>query len=540
MMTGCASWFFGNETEERALAMDEDIRTRIENNRENFRESRPFMASKAWLGGDMVFEPVRHDRLENEHVKFAMNGVTLPEIAVKLSELTNLTVKMNSDLSEKPRTGGDGSSSNNKEKQQQNSESSTDATGQTVQVSSGNPLSPLALFGQGGSGMQKREYNPVGNPLETETNVSVDGSVRTALDLVSSKFGISWRYDEVSNTIEFFRVETRSFQVFFPGGSTQEVTVGKSSGEDQVIEQETEFQNSGGNWEEIESGINSILSPYGRATVLQSTGSVVVSDTPQNLRFVGEYVEKINEVFGRQVYLEFRVVRVSMRDNNEFQATWAGIIENIQGGESQLTLDSAGNLLSSAANQFNIIRTNNGASLALDLLATKANLSEVTTHSVTTLSNQPAPIRVVTDTSYISGVNQESGYSNSETIISQVETSSVDTGFSVTLTPRVQNAERLQLQIAMEISNLLELKSFDDTLIQTPTLDRRALVQRAWLNTGQTLVMSGFMSDRESENLSGSGDAGFWGLGGGRQNNKDQQVLMVLITPYIQSGAYSG
>ena len=159
---------------------------------------------------------------------------------------------------------------------------------------------------------------------------------------------------------------------------------------------------------------------------------------------------------------------------------------------------------------------------------------------MTTLSNQPAPIRVVTDTGYISGINQEAGTSGRDAIISQVETSTVDTGFAVTLLPRVQNAERLQLQIAMEISNLLELKSFDNTIIQTPTLDRRALVQRAWLNSGQTLVMSGFMTDRERLNLTGSGNAGFWGLGGGRNRNQDQQVLMVLITPYIQSGAHSG
>jgi len=489
------------------------------------------MATQAWVGGSMVYDPVRHERLESETIKFAMNGVTLPEIIVRLSELTDLNIKLNSDLGEKPK---------NRDSESDSKPTSTDSTGKSVQLAASSPLSPLSLMGASAPQNTRKNTDIIGNPLTVETSISVQGPVRQALDLVASKFGISWRFSEAENTIEFFRVETRSFQVFFPGGTTQDVTVGKSEGEDSVIEQETQYENSGGNWDEIKAGIESILSPYGRANILQSTGSVVVSDTPQNLRFIGEYVEKINEIYGRQVYLEFRVVSVTMRDNNQFQATWSNILQTIRGGKTQIGLESNGTVLSELGNQLNIIQTNNGANLALELLATKANLAEVTTHSVTTLSNQPAPIRVVTDTGYISGINQEAGTSGQEAIISEVETSTIDTGFSVTLLPRVQNAERLQLQIAMEISNLLELKSFDDTVIQTPTLDRRALVQRAWLNSGHTLVMSGFMSDRERLNLTGSGNAGFWGLGGGRSSDKDQQVLMVLITPYIQSGAYSG
>src|SRR5690554_2916461 len=123
LLTGCASWFFEGDTEERITDRGSEVRSTLETTRETMGNGRPFMATRAWVGGSMVYEPTRYDRLENERVRFSMNRVTLPEIAVRLSELTDLTVKLNSDLNERARDDS-GSRSNAA------SGTSTDSTGE--------------------------------------------------------------------------------------------------------------------------------------------------------------------------------------------------------------------------------------------------------------------------------------------------------------------------------------------------------------------------------------------------------------------------
>ncbi|EKB9389720.1 TPA: hypothetical protein L4G80_006436, partial [Pseudomonas aeruginosa] len=53
------------------------------------------------------------------------------------------------------------------------------------------------------------------------------------------------------------------------------------------------------------------------------------------------------------------------------------------------------------------------------------------------------------------------------------------------------------------------------------------------LRSGETLVLSGFDQTTEDTNKVGTGDAGFFGLGGGLTRNTKREVIVVLITPVV-------
>jgi len=305
-----------------------------------------------------------------------------------------------------------------------------------------------------------------------------------------------------------------------------------------VISQTSKFTFDGGTWDEVSSGVDALLSPWGNATIIKSTGNVIVKDTPRALEDIEDYVRDVNDIYGRQVYLEIRTASVKMEDANNFNLTWNNILNAVNGGEFQIGGQSADVATSALPNALNVIRPSNGANLALELLATKSKNIEMNEQSVTTLSNQPASLKVLTETGFISNISQQGDGSELENVVSDVETDTIESGFDATLIPRVVNKKRLQLQVALELSGNLTLQTFDSTIVQTPTQDRNTVVQRSWLNTGETWVIAAFKGDRSSEEEQGSGTSGFWGLGGGTSKSKSEQVLLIMITPQIQDGAY--
>src|SRR5690606_16854578 len=168
---------------------------------------------------------------------------------------------------------------------------------------------------------------------------------------------------------------------------------------------------------------------------------------------ITQYIEDINDVFGRQVHLQIRTAAVSVENTNDFNMTWNNILNTVNNGDFDLGLNSASIPTNSLPNAMNVIRNSTGASLALEMLAKETESTEINEQSVTTLSNQPASLKVLTETGYISGISQQD-YNNSDinNVVSDVQTDTVNTGFDATLVPRVISANTLQLQVALELS----------------------------------------------------------------------------------------
>ncbi|RYF46557.1 MAG: PilN family type IVB pilus formation outer membrane protein, partial [Cytophagaceae bacterium] len=57
--------------------------------------------------------------------------------------------------------------------------------------------------------------------------------------------------------------------------------------------------------------------------------------------------------------------------------------------------------------------------------------------------------------------------------------------------------------------------------------------QRVILSSGQTLVLSGFQQVNNTSGKQGVGSASFFGLGGGANGQKDDTMLVILITPTL-------
>jgi type IVB pilus formation R64 PilN family outer membrane protein len=531
-LSGCASWY-PETTADKFPGSPSATSLKLQKQEADRRsaEMSAFQTNTPWLVASTVVEYEQYPSLNRKPVEIAQYNRTLPQMVARISEKAGVNIFLASDLYRAP-----------EESQEQDAEAlgedgfgiGFDSSGISAST---DDSSVLTLLSSSTPTMGGR----LEEPLKQKISVVINGSASQLLDSIASQLGIAWKYNETRNRVTFYRLTRENFQVFFPGLTNTKLSMG-GAGEgssDSVIEQKSEMELEGGDWDELAEGVEALLTPYGKATVIKSTGNIIVVDTPEAMEDITSFIEDLNDVYSRQVHLQIRTASVTVENGNDFNLTWNNILNTVNGGEFGLGLNSASVGTGSTPNVMNVIRSSTGASLALEMLAQQTESTEINEQSVTTLSNQPASLKVLTETGYISAISQQaSETSNLDNVISDVEVTTINTGFDATLVPRVISDSVLQLQVALELSNNLVLVNFDSTIVQTPTRDRNAVVQRAWLRNGETWVLAAFNSEKSKKQESGTGSPGFWGFGGGTSKSNEQQVLLIMITPHIQEGMF--
>jgi len=290
----------------------------------------------------------------------------------------------------------------------------------------------------------------------------------------------------------------------------------------------------------VEDSIKAMLTPDGRVVVTPATGTVTVDDTPPTLERIAKFVADQNVALTRQVVLNVRVLGIELNESNSYGINWDAVYSNLGRGFG-VAMSTASGLPSPTGNlTFNIVNTSSmwdGTRAMLEALSKQGKVSQITSASIVTINNQPAPIQVGRQRSYLESSTTTigtGGAGNTTTLVP----GTLMTGFSMSVLPHILDSGRLMLQYSGDISSLIELVtvSSDGSSIQVPEIDTRNFLQRVMMNTGETLVLAGF----EQVNLSGSkrgiGSADNIAMGGGVSTSDNRSVLVVLIQPVMSVG----
>jgi hypothetical protein len=105
-------------------------------------------------------------------------------------------------------------------------------------------------------------------------------------------------------------------------------------------------------------------------------------------------------------------------------------------------------------------------------LSTRSNVTVETRAGATTTNFQMIPVEVVEETAYVSGTDVE--IDDNGNIIQSITTSTVTTGFQMQLLPRVLNTREILLRYSLNLSDLVDLKTFEatDSSVQLPEVSR--------------------------------------------------------------------
>lgn len=391
--------------------------------------------------------------------------------------------------------------------------------------------------------------------------LSYSGALAGFLDVVVARFGVNWEWQ--GDRIRIYRYVTKTFTLTaLPGDTTTQNTISNQSGGSSggsanntaststSSSQQTGVSFSGLSvWRAVDDALKTIISSAGKVIVTPATGTVTITDTPQIVAIAERYVDELNVMLGRQVVVNVRVLSVELTNADQYGINWDAVFNSLSGNfgftfKNAFAVDAAASNLAlkvlgtagAATSSSPDMKAWAGSSAIISALSTQGHVSQVTSATIPTLNNQPAPLQVGKQTSYLA--------SSMTTIATGVGATTtlqpglITTGFSMNLVPHILEKGKLLLQYAINISSLtgIDTVTSGGSSIQTPKIDTRDFLQRVMLNSGDTMVMAGFEQTSLNANTQGMGSAENVMLGGGVKGSRARSVLVILIQPVIYEG----
>lgn len=367
--------------------------------------------------------------------------------------------------------------------------------------------------------------------------VSYSGNLSGFLDLVSNRFSIWWKYSH--EEITFFRHETRSFTLYsLPTKPSINASVGgSSSGEGGGTSLSLESSAEIDFWENIDESVKSILGEESSYTVDSSNGVINVTATPPEIRDIAKFVDEHNRRLGRQVAINVKVLQVTLKDEDSYGLDLNAAFNDGTTDLKYLSPFTAGT--DQPGLSWGIVDATNkwdGSGSVIEAISTQGDTSLVTSSSVTTLNNKPAPVQVTKKQNYISSITKTNTGTEGNYDIS-TETQELETGFTMEVLPRILDHGRMLLMFNLTLTEFVSLVKenigTDGNFIQLPEVETRGFSQEIAMKSGQSLILSGYEKMKNSLDKSGLGSADNTSLGGNVAAERARDILVIILTPTV-------
>ena len=398
----------------------------------------------------------------------------------------------------------------------------------------------------------KGEINrPTGENQETDGWVSPDtmlvsyqGPLSGFLDEVSSRFGVWWKYE--NNDIYFYKFITKTFVVYsLPTNPSMNVSVGGSAsgaGGSSSISMSSSIAVE--TWSQFESTISSMISSESKIVVSPSDGTITITATPTDIKRVAKYINEQNARLSRQVAISVKIMQISLTDSDTYGLNLNATFNDGVGTDGNpvvkvLSETAAGVDSTMGSLTWGIARDYLSLKTAIDALSEQNRASLVTSGTVTTLKNKPAPIQVTQKQNYISEMTKTNNGTDGTSYDISVTTGEIETGFTLDVLPRILEHGRMLIMFNMTLSDLLTLekvsfgKEGEGQYIQNPKVESRAFTQEVAMSSGESLILTGFEKVTTSALKSGTGSAENSLLGGSADAKKDRSVMVIILTPIV-------
>ncbi len=373
--------------------------------------------------------------------------------------------------------------------------------------------------------------------------VSYTGPFKGFLDSVAAYFGVTWEWQSKQGLIQFYRLKTRTFAVAAAlgkvsvsstisnisdtsgsqsGAAGEETTATQAASGEQTTTLEADYAA----WEEIKTNIESMLSKDGRVVYSQGAGTVTVTDYPSVLNDVEDFIREINDHLTRQVAITVKVYALQTDRDKDHGINIEAMFNDTKVRAISAGADALPDLTGIGTLAATIIDPDSkweGSNVILKSLKTVGDVTLVTSGSAITLNNQPSPIQVVTEESYLAKVSSTTTVDVGNT--SELTPGKVTTGFSMLAIPHVLDAKTVVLQYYLSLSHLdsLDNVSSGQQRIQVPTVSTRSVMQRVKMPLGSTLVLAGY------EEQGDSFEEGVGLFGWERKGGHNKELIVIAI-----------
>lgn len=423
-------------------------------------------------------------------------------------------------------------------------------------------MRPLDSFGTASAGNVSAS---AGSVSRTFSEVSYTGSLGGLLDIVTARLGISWKYED--GMVTFFYLQTARFDIEpsdakytlkgsvvsgVSNSSSSDSSSSSSSSSSSGVSGESGTNLSsdvlmGNNlYDDLKSTAESMLTPgVGRLDLNKTTGTVVITDVPEVVRRVGEYLTSENKALSQQVNLKVVIYTVNTDTSDAVGIDWNVIYKTLAGNYGINLAGPSGAVADAGSLSFSVLDTASGAarqfagsSFLFDALSKQTKVADVRTIPLMTTNMASASVVVGRQITYLKSVSQTPYSTGNTTLLTQTrEPGSVTTGTNITIFPKVLNGgDRMMLNMFLNISSLIQLRQIGSATEpqEAPDVDSRSTPVRVWLKPGQTVVISGLEQNVSNLSKTGQLSPDNQVTGGQRSGQSTRQSFVITVTPYIR------
>lgn len=448
-----------------------------------------FMGAKSTPLGSGAALPARFEAVNAVSLS-SSSPLTLPEIAARLTEVTGLQHSVSLDP-----TGAISANSG-------------------VSEGSAQPAANYAAGGGEGGGSQDMTMQP-----------RLRGPLSKILDQIASTFDVEWTYE--NNRVMFRAFVTQQYQISaLPTSTSASSSIGGSaSGGSSSM---TTATTSGSDvWSDVRTAITGLVGQGGNISLSPSTGMVTVTARSADQARVANYIKDLNGIVGQQVSFDVNVLTVTLTEESEQGIDLNAIFGGGLGGEGSSRVGGE-----AGAVNFGIVRGDFRLDAVVRALSNQGRVSVTTRAAANTSNNRITPVNITDTTSYVSGLECDSGTDTSARIC-RPEIDTIETGFQIQLMPRILNNREIAVNFALRLSELTALETAPgDGQQQLPRISETSMEQQPVVGNGQTFVLAGFERTRAEVNSSGF-DRRAYGVGGSVGNESSRVATVILITPRI-------
>lgn len=303
------------------------------------------------------------------------------------------------------------------------------------------------------------------------------------------------------------------------GKTTDTLGTSRSSNTD-LDSQATDMADNG-------SGSNSTPEPIMKIVADETKNSLLIMANDRDYQRVLRVVQGL-DVVASQVLIEAVIAEVSLNDDLQFGLQW----QFAKNGTPAATFSNAlaGGVAASFPGFNYAVNTANIAA-TLSALNALTHVNIISTPSLMVLDNKTARLQIgdqvpITTQTATSTVTAQTAIVNSITM--------QDTGVILSVTPRINESGRVQLDIEQEVSSVVKTTTSN---IDSPTIQQRRVKTTVVVSDGEVLALGGMIQDsanKSSNQLPILGDIpGIGAVFANRKDSVQKTELVILITPKV-------
>ncbi len=377
--------------------------------------------------------------------------------------------------------------------------------------------------------------------------VSYKGSLSGLLDEVCSYFGVWWKYE--NGEIYIYKYTTKTFTLYtLPTKPSMTASVSSSSGGGSISNGLSGIDL----WANIVAAVKSMLGTGSSLVTDPMNGTLTITATPTEIKKVAKFVNEQNVRLSRQVAISVKVLQVEVDESHGFGFDLDAAFKDRTDRGGHISLRGINGPMGLAESDQNsslnmkILSGDVTINAAMQALATQGTTTLVTSGTVTTMNNKPAPIQVVKTQNYISEYTKTNNgtVGGEQSYDITVSTEEIETGFTLDVLPRIMDHGRLMMLFSLSLSDLLALENValgsddgnghgDSGYIQNPIKEERGFSQEVALKSGETLVLSGYERVNTTSTKEGLGAVNNNILGGSQKNDQTRSIIVILLTPVV-------